>query len=150
MGSRAVRDLVEQPEVEALTIGDYDEAEAQALSESLNDLKVKAVQVDANDHESPVLSRIGRPGNPCSGVRVDVKGTKGGQRAKVTYGAADHMNNLTSIFLAIGAVMLGRGDITHLGVVAPEACIAPEQFIRELAKREIKLYEGDRLEAVLV
>ena len=98
----------------------------------------------------PVLSRIGRPGNPCSGVRVDVKGTKAGQPAQVTYGAADHMNNLTSIPLAIGAVMLGRGDITHRGVVAPEACIPPEQFIRELAKRQIKLYEGDRLEAVLV
>jgi len=47
MGSRAVRDLVAQPEVQALTIADYDEAKAQALSESLNDPKLRVIKVDS-------------------------------------------------------------------------------------------------------
>ena len=34
MGSRAVRDLAEQPEVQALIIGDYDQAKAQAATTS--------------------------------------------------------------------------------------------------------------------
>lgn len=38
MGSRAVRDLVEQPDVEALVIGDYDEAKARALAASIGAL----------------------------------------------------------------------------------------------------------------
>jgi len=82
-------------------------------------------------------------------VRVDVKGTKDGEPAKVTYGAADRMNNLTSVPLAIGAVMLARGEITQRGVLAPEACIPPDAFIRQLAKPDIKVYQGDRLEAVI-
>jgi len=86
---------------------------------------------------------------PCSAVRVDVKGTKDGEPAKVTYGAADRMNNLTSVPLAIGAVMLARGEITQRGVLAPEACIPPDAFIRQLAKPDIKVYQGDRLEAVI-
>lgn len=94
----------------------------------------------------PALNKIGKPPNPCSAVRVDVKGEKEGGPAQITYGAADHMDNLTGVPLAIGAVILGRGEITQRGVVAPEACIPPDVFIRELAKRDIRVYEGDRLD----
>lgn len=97
----------------------------------------------------PVLSKVGKPAHPCSAIRVDVKGTKNGSRAQVTYGAADHMNALTGVPLAIGALMLGRGAITQRGVIAPEACVPPAQFISELAKRGIKIFSGDRLEDVV-
>lgn len=95
----------------------------------------------------PALGRIGRPANPCSAVRVDVKGAKAGQRAHITYGAADHMNNLTGVPLAIGALMLGRGEIARRGVVAPEACVPPDAFIAELAQRGIRVYEGESLDS---
>ena len=45
--------------------------------------------------------------------------------------------------------MLARGEITQRGVVAPEACIPPDAFIRQLARRDIKVYQGDRLQAVI-
>lgn len=94
----------------------------------------------------PILGSIGRPAKPCSAVRVDIKGRRHGQPVCITYGAADHMANLTGLPLAIGAVMLGRGDITQRGVVAPEACIPRDAFIGELAKRDIRIFEGDSLE----
>ena len=96
----------------------------------------------------PVLSRVGKPAHPCSAIRVDVKGTKNGRRAQVTYGAADHMDALTAVPLAIGALMLGRGAITRRGVIAPEACVPPAPFIRELATRGIRIFSGDNLEDV--
>ncbi|MGC9319328.1 MAG: saccharopine dehydrogenase family protein [Armatimonadota bacterium] len=97
----------------------------------------------------PVIGRIGRPAHPCSGIRVDVKGMRDGETTTITYGAADNMERLTGLPLAIGAAMIGRGEITQRGVMAPEACIPPDTFIAELAKRSITVYEGDLLEAPL-
>ncbi len=97
----------------------------------------------------PVLGRIGRPEHPCSGIRVDVEGIKDGETRTLTYGAADNMDRLTGLPLAIGALMLGRGEITQRGVVAPEACVPPGAFIVELAKRDITVYEGDELSTPL-
>ena len=93
----------------------------------------------------PVIGRVGKPEHPCSGIRVDVRGPRDGETITVTYGATDNMNRLTGLPLAIGALMLGRGEITQRGVVAPEACIPPDGFIAELAKRGITVYEGDEL-----
>ena len=98
----------------------------------------------------PVIGRIGRPAHPCSGIRVDVTGTKDGEPITITYGATDNMDRLTGLPLAIGAAMLARGEITQHGVVAPEACIAPDAFIAELAKRDITVYEGDRLDTPIM
>lgn len=92
----------------------------------------------------PMLGKIGKPENPCSAIRVDVGGTKNGRPASITYGAADHMGRLTGIPLAIGTVMLGAGEITHKGVIAPESCITPGPFLHELSKRGIAIYRGDK------
>lgn len=94
----------------------------------------------------PVLFKIGKPEKPISAIRVDVTGNKGGKRLHLTYGAADHMNNLTGVPLAIGALMLGRGQITARGVQAPEGCIDEGVFLEELGKRGIKVFEGDHFE----
>jgi saccharopine dehydrogenase-like NADP-dependent oxidoreductase len=91
----------------------------------------------------PVLFQLGKPENPCSAIRVDITGTKGGTWKHITYGAADHMNALTGIPLAIGALMLGRGDIKAPGVQAPESCVDPKAFFAELGKRDVKIYEGE-------
>jgi len=97
----------------------------------------------------PVIGRVGRPEHPCSGIRVDVTGTKAGESATLTYGATDNMDRLTGLPLAIGALMLGRGDILQRGVLAPEACIPPDAFIAELAERDIRTYEGAELSTPL-
>lgn len=96
----------------------------------------------------PTLGKIGKPVNPCSAIRVEVRGIRGGQPARVVYSAADHMNNLTGLPLAIGAVMIGRGDITARGVVAPEDCVPTEVFLRELVRRNITVYEGEEFSPV--
>ena len=40
---------------------------------------------------------------------------------------------------AIAALMIGRGEIADRGVVAPEICIDPKSFVRELARRKMKV-----------
>ncbi len=97
----------------------------------------------------PVLSRIGKPERPCSAVRVEVTGTKDGERRHIIYSAADHMGNLTGIPLAIGTGMVGRGEVKVKGVVAPEGCIDPDIFIEELGKRNVKVYEGSEFDKEL-
>ncbi len=94
----------------------------------------------------PVLFKLGQPEQPCSAIRVDVTGTKGGEREHHVFGAADHMNNLTGVPLAIGAMMLGRGEIKEKGVQAPESCVDPDRFLSELAARDVAVYEGEDFE----
>lgn len=89
----------------------------------------------------PLLSKIGAPEKPCSAIRVDARGWKNGKPTLISYGAADHMNRLTGIPLAIGAVMLGKKQIKAAGVMAPEACVDAPMFLTELAKRNIRVYD---------
>jgi saccharopine dehydrogenase (NAD+, L-lysine-forming) len=81
---------------------------------------------------------------PCSGTWVEVRGHKGGKPTKYTYRAADRMYKQTGVPASIGAQMLARGDIKTKGVLAPEACIEPEPFFAELAKRDIAVYETEQ------
>ncbi len=46
----------------------------------------------------------------------------------------------TGVPTSIATQMLGRGDITLKGVYGPEECIDPEAFIRELSKRNIRVW----------
>ncbi|KKM10783.1 saccharopine dehydrogenase [Clostridiales bacterium PH28_bin88] len=90
----------------------------------------------------PALEKVGKPGVPISGIRVDIKGERAGQSQHLVYQAADHMNNLTGVPLAIGALMLGRGQIRRAGVFAPEApgAVDPDAFIAALAERNINVH----------
>ncbi|MFY9312391.1 MAG: saccharopine dehydrogenase C-terminal domain-containing protein, partial [Tepidanaerobacteraceae bacterium] len=87
----------------------------------------------------PVLEKIQRPAVPMSGIRVDIKGYLQGKKQHLVYQAADHMDNLTGVPLAIGALMMGKGEISRKGVFAPEAAVDPDRFIDELAQRNIKV-----------
>jgi saccharopine dehydrogenase-like NADP-dependent oxidoreductase len=97
----------------------------------------------------PLLGRVGRPGSPCSAARVDVLGTREGRPARLCSGAAAPMAVLTGVPLALGALMLGRKAIAQPGVLAPEACIDPDPFLAELARRGIALFVGERLDQPL-
>ncbi len=89
----------------------------------------------------PILEKIQKPAVPLSGIRVDVKGYLNGKRQHLVYQAVDHMSNLTGVPLAIGAMMIARGEITRKGVFAPEAAVNPDRFIKELAERNIKVVQ---------
>ena len=60
---------------------------------------------------------------------------------EVSYGAAAHMQELTGVPLAIGALMLARGEIHTPGVFGPEACIDPEAFLSELERRGVAVHD---------
>jgi saccharopine dehydrogenase-like NADP-dependent oxidoreductase len=85
---------------------------------------------------TPVMSGGGKG---VSGIRVDVHGTKGGEPASITFTAVDKMRRLTGIPAAIGAIMLGSGEIQGKGFLAPEICVDPDAFIKELSKRDVKV-----------
>ncbi|MGE5576995.1 MAG: saccharopine dehydrogenase C-terminal domain-containing protein, partial [Syntrophothermus sp.] len=93
----------------------------------------------------PALEKLGKPGIPISGMRVDVKGLYKGKPRHMVYKAANHMNNLTGVPLAVGALMLGRGQIKRKGVFAPEAegAVDPDLFLTELAERGVFVSEQE-------
>jgi len=87
----------------------------------------------------PIFEKFSKSAVPLSGIRVDIKGRLNGKAEHIIYQAADHMDNLTGVPLAIGALMLGKGEITRKGVFAPEAVVDPDAFIEALAERNIKI-----------
>jgi len=89
----------------------------------------------------PFLSKLGQAEEPCSAVRVDVSGWVEGAYRQVSYGAAAHMAELTGLPLAIGALMLARGEVRMPGVVAPEACIEPDRFLADLDQRGVPVHD---------
>ena len=82
-----------------------------------------------------------------------VIGTKNGKKTKVEYfmwDEADRVNKISSMArvtgfsAAIGAVHVGRGQITAKGIVAPEDCYDSalyKEFVRELERRNISIIE---------
>jgi len=72
--------------------------------------------------------------------RVIVKGKKEGRATSYTY---DRIGNdwEAGIALSIGAQMLAGAAIIEKGVFAPEGCIGPQEFFRELKKRGLTILE---------
>jgi saccharopine dehydrogenase-like NADP-dependent oxidoreductase len=82
-----------------------------------------------------------------------VIGTKNGKRTKIEYfmwDEADKVNKISSMArvtgfsAAIGAVHVGRGQITQKGIVAPEDCYDSalyKEFVKELERRNIIILE---------
>jgi lysine 6-dehydrogenase len=90
---------------------------------------------------APYARRLRTAAEPCSAVRVDVGGWEGGAYRQVSYGVAAPMHQLTALPLAVGALMLGRGDVRVPGVVAPEACIEPNPFLADLERRGVTIHD---------
>jgi len=49
----------------------------------------------------------------------------------------------TGLPASIAALMIGAGDVTVKGVVAPEGCINPAKFLAELVKRGAKVHQTE-------
>ena len=54
MGLGAVHDLAAQPDVTEVTVADYDASRAQDVAERVGSSKVRAAQIDCNDHAAVV------------------------------------------------------------------------------------------------
>lgn len=71
----------------------------------------------------------------AGGIRVMVSGTKRGKTREVHFTSAGRIAQGTGIPASIGAIMLLQGKITAKGVIPPEACIEPNDFLFEILDR---------------
>jgi len=91
------------------------------------------------DRVANVLARLlptpkeGAP-EPPGALRVDVEGVQGGQPVHRTLCGVGQMRPATGVPLALGALMLARGQVlvTEGGVYGPEAVIDPVALLRGL------------------
>jgi len=81
-------------------------------------------------------------------VRVEVKGRRNGERKKLVYQMIDRrdlqtgfmaMNRTVGFTASIGALMIGRGQISRRGLLSPVNDVPYEPFVDELAQRRIQI-----------
>lgn len=87
-----------------------------------------------------VSSRLSRPRPPDPGaIRVDLWGKREGKDSHEMVCGVGTMRDATGLSLSIGAQMLGarQGLIETGGVLAPEACLDPREFVRRLEGKGI-------------
>ncbi len=89
----------------------------------------------------PLVKKTMDLGTLDSGLIVEIIGEKEGQPKEIRYGAPGRMAPGTGIPVAIGAQMLGRGDIKTKGVVLPPDCIESKSFLAEYGKRYAEALE---------
>ena len=79
---------------------------------------------------------------PLFEMRVAVSGKKGKNPTKSVYKFSDVGHEFaTAISAVIGAIMLGRGQVKEKGVFAPEGCIEPEIFLKEIKENGVVIQE---------
>ena len=93
----------------------------------------------------PYLEMIDKPVETCSACRVDITGKKKNKWVRIVYGAAAHMDLLTGLPASVAVQMIGEGLVKKKGVMAPEACLDPSEFLKRLEAGGIRLYEGDNM-----
>jgi saccharopine dehydrogenase-like NADP-dependent oxidoreductase len=68
-------------------------------------------------------------------LRVQVKGRKGERTLAVSFSSAGLLATGTGIPAAIGVILLLEGRVTARGVLPPEDCLDPNEFLYELFHR---------------
>ena len=119
---------------------------------SLEPVEVKGVKVVPYDLARELWRRIpeGRDRGPvASGVRVKVRGERGGKRVTYTCEMVGRTAPGTGIPASIGAMMLASGEVEVKGVVPPEGCIDPEKFIAAFLQRGARIYQTETIESLL-
>ncbi len=90
-----------------------------------------------------LMERMSAAEEPEEGaVRLDVWGEKAGQEVHSLICGIGQMREATGLSLAIGALMLARGELLTQsgGVYAPEACLDPRTFFTRLREKGITAY----------
>lgn len=90
-----------------------------------------------------IEKRISKKSVGTGALRVDVWGKKNDKTEHLLHCGRGEMRDITGLSLSVGALMLGRGQMTNKdgGVFAPEACLDPEIFLRELRERGVIAYK---------
>lgn len=86
----------------------------------------------------------GRDNGPqASGLKVIVKGERGGKYVVYTADIVGRMAPGTGLPASIAALMMSAGDVTVKGVVAPEGCIDPDKFLAALLQRGARIHQTE-------
>jgi len=84
-------------------------------------------------------------------LNVEVLGQRNGKSARIEYVSRHPARSqwgtsatamMTGIPASVAAQKLARGEVSRIGVLAPEACFEPESFFAELAARGITIEQG--------
>jgi len=84
-------------------------------------------------------------GPVASGLKVIVKGERGGKRVTYTADIVGRMAPGTGLPASIAALMFYAGEVAAKGVVAPEGCIDPEKFLKALLQRGAKIHQTETI-----
>ncbi len=87
-------------------------------------------------------------GPAASGLKVIVKGERQGKRVTYTADIVGRMAPGTGLPASIAALMMFAGDVKVKGVVAPEGCIDPGKFLKELIKRGAKIHQTETISSL--
>jgi len=104
-------------------------------------LDVKGASVTPLDFTAAFVHKLSsqiRDVPKMGAIRVEVRGTKGGNKTKIIFASTGRMDEGTGIPVSIGAQMLAKEKIKEKGVFAPEGCIDPQDMIAEFMKRGLE------------
>jgi lysine 6-dehydrogenase len=91
----------------------------------------------------------GRDNGPqASGLKVIVKGERGGKKVTYTADMVGRMAPGTGLPGSIAALMMDAGDVTEKGVVAPEGCIDPGKFLAAFLKRGARIHQTEKISSM--
>jgi len=88
-------------------------------------------------------------GPAASGLKVIVKGERGGNQVIYTADIVGRMAPGTGLPASIAALMMDAGEVSVKGVVAPEGCINPDRFLLELLKRGARIHQTETIKSML-
>lgn len=116
-------------------------------------IKVNGKEVVMRDIAAKELNRMALPKDikpkDIEFILVDINGEKNGKKKAISIYAAAKSNPRwkasagdidTGVPLSIMAQMIANGKAKAKGVLAPEQCVEPKLFFRELKKRNIKVF----------
>jgi lysine 6-dehydrogenase len=87
-------------------------------------------------------------GPQASGLKVIVKGERGGKKVIYTADMVGRMAPGTGIPASIAALMMNAGDVTEKGVTAPEGCIDPDKFLAAFLKRGARIHQTEKISSM--
>jgi lysine 6-dehydrogenase len=91
-------------------------------------------------------------GDDVVALRVEVEGTRGGERVRIRYDLLDRydpengitaMMRTTGYSLALTSVMQADGRVKETGVHTPDECMPAEEYVREMEARGVKITRSE-------
>lgn len=118
---------------------------------STDPMEIQGTQVTPYDLTLKLWDSIpqGRDNGPqSSGLKVIVKGERGGKKVTYTADMVGRMAPGTGLPASIAALMMADGHVTEKGVVAPEGCIDPAIFLKAFLGRGARIHQTETISSL--